>query len=85
MVTDAICRACDDLLNGSLHDEFVVDVIQGGAGTSTNMNANEVLANVALEMMGKPKGDYHTIEPHDDLNMGQSTNDVYPTALKVAT
>ena len=62
----------------------MVDWYQGGAGTSTNMNANEVLANIALEMTGHQKGDYSIVEPHDDLNMSQSTNDSYPTAIKVA-
>src|SRR6187402_2738129 len=81
---DAIEKACQDVINGKYHDQFLTDLYQGGAGTSANMNANEVLANVALEIMGKPKGDYHSIEPHDDLNMGQSTNDVYPTAIHVA-
>jgi aspartate ammonia-lyase len=81
---DAIVAACDEILAGKLHDQFVVDMIQGGAGTSTNMNANEVLANVALELSGHQKGDYSVIEPHDDLNMSQSTNDSYPTAIKVA-
>ena len=82
-VTDAICRACDDLLNGSLHDEFVVDVIQGGAGTSTNMNANEVIANRALELLGYEKGRYDIIHPLNHVNMSQSTNDVYPTSLRL--
>jgi aspartate ammonia-lyase len=81
---DAIEKACNAVLAGKYRDQFVVDYYQGGAGTSTNMNANEVLANIALELTGHPKGDYHTIEPHDDLNMSQSTNDSYPTALKVA-
>jgi aspartate ammonia-lyase len=80
----AIEKATDAVLKGQYRDQFVVDWYQGGAGTSTNMNANEVLANVALELTGHPKGDYHTVEPHDDLNMSQSTNDSYPTALKVA-
>lgn len=80
----AIEKATDALLNGRYYDQFTVDWYQGGAGTSTNMNANEVLANVALEMTGHNKGDYKVIEPHDDLNMSQSTNDSYPTALKVA-
>ena len=83
MVTDAICRACDDLLNGSLHDEFVVDVIQGGAGTSTNMNANEVIANRALELLGYEKGQYDIIHPLNHVNMSQSTNDVYPHLLRL--
>jgi aspartate ammonia-lyase len=81
---DAIEKACDAVLKGKYHDQFKVDFYQGGAGTSTNMNANEVLANVGLELTGHKKGDYHTVEPHDDLNMSQSTNDSYPTALKVA-
>lgn len=66
------------------HDHFVVDVMQGGAGTSTNMNANEVIANVALEIMGKPRGDYAALHPNDHVNMAQSTNDAYPTALRLA-
>ncbi len=77
-------KACQAVMDGKYLDQFSVDVYQGGAGTSTNMNANEVLANVALETMGLPKGRYDKIEPHDDLNMSQSTNDFYPTALKVA-
>jgi aspartate ammonia-lyase len=77
-------KAANAVLNGNYKDQFVVDWYQGGAGTSTNMNANEVLANIGLELDGHPKGDYHTLEPHDDLNMSQSTNDSYPTAIKVA-
>jgi len=80
---DAICRACDDILAGSLPDEFVVDVIQGGAGTSTNMNANEVIANRALELLGYEKGRYDILHPLNHVNMSQSTNDVYPTALRL--
>jgi aspartate ammonia-lyase len=80
----AIEKAAEAVLNGQYHDQFTVDWYQGGAGTSTNMNANEVLANIALEMSGHNKGDYKIIEPHDDLNMSQSTNDSYPTAIKVA-
>ncbi len=80
----AIEMACQALLDGKHHDQFKVDWYQGGAGTSTNMNANEVLANVALELSGHKKGEYQFIEPHDDLNMSQSTNDSYPTAIKVA-
>ena len=80
----AIEKAGQAVLDGKYHDQFTVDWYQGGAGTSTNMNANEVLANVALELTGHPKGDYKVVEPHDDLNMSQSTNDSYPTALKVA-
>src|SRR5437764_2820898 len=82
---DAIVKACEAIRGGRLHDQFVVDVIQGGAGTSTNMNANEVIANLALEMMGHGKGEYDVLHPNEHVNMSQSTNDVYPTALKVAT
>ena len=82
---EAIVGACSDILEGQLHDQFVVDVIQGGAGTSTNMNANEVIANRALQRMGHVKGDYQFVHPINDVNMSQSTNDVYPTALRVAT
>jgi aspartate ammonia-lyase len=81
---DAITKACNAVLQGKYHDQFVVDYYQGGAGTSTNMNANEVLANVGLELTGHKKGEYKILDPHDDLNMSQSTNDSYPTALKVA-
>ena len=81
---DAIIRACDDILAGELHDQFVVDIIQGGAGTSTNMNANEVIANRALEILGHPRGAYKEIHPLEHVNMSQSTNDVYPTAIKIA-
>jgi len=80
----AIVQACDDLIGGALHEQFVVDVIQGGAGTSTNMNANEVIANRALEHMGLAKGRYDVLHPNDHVNASQSTNDVYPTALRVA-
>src|SRR6187431_946188 len=81
---EAIEKACQAVIDGKYHDQFLTDMYQGGAGTSANMNANEVLANIALEMMGKKKGEYNIIEPHDDLNMGQSTNDVYPTTIHVA-
>jgi aspartate ammonia-lyase len=81
---DAIEKACQAVIDGKYHDQFLTDLYQGGAGTSANMNANEVLANIALEMGGHKKGEYQFIEPHDDLNMGQSTNDVYPTAIHVA-
>ncbi|HTQ65552.1 MAG TPA: aspartate ammonia-lyase [Puia sp.] len=81
---DAIEKACRAVMDGKYHDQFLTDLYQGGAGTSANMNANEVLANIALEMSGHKKGEYQFIEPHDDLNMGQSTNDVYPTAIHVA-
>lgn len=81
----AIERACELISRKNLyHDQFVVDAIQGGAGTSTNMNANEVIANVALEIMGKEKADYAALHPNDDVNMAQSTNDAYPTALRLA-
>jgi len=80
----AIEKACQAVIDGKYHDQFLTDLYQGGAGTSANMNSCEVLANIALEMMGKKKGEYQFIEPHDDLNMGQSTNDVYPTAIHVA-
>lgn len=83
--TDAIVAACREVIDGQLHDQFVVDVIQGGAGTSTNMNANEVIANRALEILGKARGDYKALHPNEHVNMSQSTNDVYPTALKLAT
>ncbi len=81
---DAIVRACKEIRAGELHDQFVVDVIQGGAGTSTNMNANEVIANRALEHLGHRRGEYQFLHPNEHVNMSQSTNDVYPTALKVA-
>ncbi len=76
--------ACIEIRAGALHDQFVVDQIQGGAGTSTNMNANEVIANRALELLGATRGDYGRLHPNEHVNMGQSTNDVYPTALKIA-
>ena len=82
---DAITAACDDVIAGKLPDAaFPVDVLQGGAGTSTNMNMNEVLANRALEHLGKPRGTYSVIHPNDDVNLSQSTNDVYPTAVRLA-
>lgn len=81
---DMIEKACKAVMDGKYHDQFLVDLYQGGAGTSANMNANEVLANIGLEMGGHKKGEYQFLEPHDDLNMGQSTNDVYPTAIHVA-
>ena len=76
----AIEKATAAVREGKYHDQFLVDWYQGGAGTSTNMNANEVLANVGLELTGHKKGEYQFLEPHDDLNMSQSTNDSYPTA-----
>jgi aspartate ammonia-lyase len=83
-IADAIVAAARDIREGQLHDQFVVDVIQGGAGTSTNMNANEVVANRALEILGHGRGDYNWLHPNEHVNMSQSTNDVYPTALKLA-
>jgi aspartate ammonia-lyase len=80
----AICEACDELLAGKLHDQFPVDMFQGGAGTSTNMNANEVIANRGLEIMGHKKGEYDYLHPNDHVNCSQSTNDAYPTAIKLA-
>ncbi len=82
--TEAIVSACEMLRDGEYHDQFPVDVIQGGAGTSTNMNANEVIANLALEVVGRVKGDYAWLHPNEHVNLSQSTNDVYPTALKLS-
>ncbi|MBP5548419.1 MAG: aspartate ammonia-lyase [Bacteroidales bacterium] len=81
---DAIIKACDRLINGEFHDQFPIDMIQGGAGTSTNMAANEVIANIALEEMGFPKGDYEHCSPNDVVNASQSTNDAYPCAIHIA-
>ncbi len=83
-IADAIAAACAEIRGGALHDEFVVDVIQGGAGTSTNMNANEVIANRALELLGHAKGDYARVHPNEHVNLSQSTNDAYPTAVNIA-
>lgn len=83
-ITDAIVQACDEIINGKLHSHFVVDMIQGGAGTSTNMNANEVIANRALEILGYEKGDYKYCHPNNHVNLSQSTNDAYPTSVKIA-
>lgn len=80
---EAIVYACERIIAGEYHDQFVVDMIQGGAGTSTNMNANEVIANIALEYMGHNKGEYQYLNPNNDVNMAQSTNDAYPTALRL--
>jgi aspartate ammonia-lyase len=80
----AIVSAADQILNAALYGDFVVDVFQAGAGTSHNMNANEVLANRAIEILGGPKGEYKLVSPHDHVNMGQSTNDTYPTFIRVA-
>jgi len=83
-VANAIVGACDRLIAGEMCDQFVTDFIQGGAGTSTNMNANEVIANMALESLGHKKGEYQHVSPNDHVNFGQSTNDVYPTAFRLA-
>jgi aspartate ammonia-lyase len=83
-IADAIARACDRLIAGEMREQFVTDFIQGGAGTSTNMNANEVIANLALELLGHNKGEYQYVSPNDHVNFGQSTNDVYPTAFRLA-
>ncbi len=83
-IADAICYACDEIIKGKFHRHFVVDMIQGGAGTSTNMNANEVIANRALEILGYQKGEYQYCSPNDHVNLSQSTNDVYPTSIKIA-
>ena len=83
-IADAVCAACDEIIAGNLRNQFVVDMIQGGAGTSTNMNANEVIANRALEILGHSRGEYDFIHPNTHVNMSQSTNDVYPTAIRLA-
>lgn len=83
-LANAIAKACAEIREGALHDHFIVDFIQGGAGTSANMNANEVIANRALELLGHERGDYKSLHPNEHVNMGQSTNDVYPSALKIA-
>jgi aspartate ammonia-lyase len=84
LVEGAIVTACDEIAAGSLHDQFITDTFQGGAGTSMNMNANEVIANRAIEILGGEKGDYHLVHPLDHVNLSQSTNDVVPTAVKLA-
>ena len=81
----AIVQACDEIIEGKFHEDFIVDPIQGGAGTSLNMNANEVIANRAIEILGGKKGDYTIVNPNDDVNCGQSTNDVIPTAGKMTS
>ena len=81
---EAICKACDEVVAGKFDDQFPVDVFQGGAGTSCNMNANEVIANRALEIMGHKKGEYQYCHPNNDVNCSQSTNDAYPTAIRIA-
>ena len=84
-IGEAIVQASDEIIHGSLHEQFIVDPIQGGAGTSVNMNANEVIANRALEILGKEKGDYDVVHPNIHVNMAQSTNDAFPTAIHIAT
>lgn len=84
-IASAIIKACDKILDGKYHEYFIVDPIQGGAGTSMNMNANEVIANIAIEFLGGQKGDYSIVHPNDHVNCGQSTNDVIPTAGKITT
>jgi aspartate ammonia-lyase len=83
-VTDAIVQACREIISGKYHGHFVVDMMQGGAGTSANMNANEVIANRALEILGHERGEYNYCHPNNHVNLSQSTNDVYPTAIKIA-
>jgi aspartate ammonia-lyase len=83
-IADAIIAACDEILSGALREYFVVDCMQGGAGTSANMNVNEVIANRAIELLGGRKGDYHLVHPLDHVNLHQSTNDVFPTAVRLA-
>lgn len=83
-ISTAIVKACDDVLDNQYKDQFVLTAYQGGAGTSTNMNVNEVLANIAIEYLGGVKGDYDLVNPLDHVNMCQSTNDVYPTAIRIA-
>ena len=83
-IADAIIRACEELRAGKLEEQFVVDMVQGGAGTSTNMNANEVIANRALELLGHEKGEYQFCHPNNHVNLSQSTNDAYPTAVRIA-
>lgn len=83
-VAGAVCQACRELIDGKMHENFPIDMMQGGAGTSVNMNANEVIANRALEIMEHKKGEYQYCYPNDHVNCGQSTNDVYPTAIRLA-
>jgi aspartate ammonia-lyase len=84
-ISEAIDKASQEIIDGHWHGHFLVDMVQGGAGTSTNMNANEVIANRALELLGRTRGDYAACHPNDHVNLGQSTNDVYPTAVRLAT
>src|SRR3954453_17877596 len=83
-IADAIITAADEILGGAMRDQFIVDVYQAGAGTSHNMNANEVLANRAAEILGEPRGSYERVHPNDHVNMGQSRNDVFPAATRLA-
>ena len=83
-IAQAIVKACDEILAGNLLDEFLVEAINSGAGTAFNMNTNEVIANRALEILGKTKGEYEIISPNDHVNMSQSSNDTFPTAMHVA-
>src|SRR6476661_8166451 len=82
-ILTAIEGAAQEIIDGKLHDQFQLDVLQGGAGTSTNMNANEVIANRGLELMGKKKGEYKFLDPHDHVNRSQSTNDSYPSSIHI--
>ena len=84
-IKEAICQASEEIINGQFHDQFICDPIQGGAGTTANMNANEVIANRAIEILGGEKGDYSIVHPNDHVNRAQSTNDVIPTAAKMTT
>ncbi|WP_242929548.1 aspartate ammonia-lyase [Pontibacter vulgaris] len=84
VIADAICKACDELIAGNYLDQFVTDMIQGGAGTSVNMNVNEVIANIGLELLGHKKGEYQYLHPNNHVNFSQSTNDAYPTAFRLA-
>ena len=84
IINKNIAIACDEIVEGKMHDQFPTDMIQGGAGTSMNMNANEVIANRALELMGHQKGEYQFCSPNDHVNLSQSTNDAYPTAIRIA-
>lgn len=83
-VAEAIYIACNEIMENKLFESFIVDLVQGGAGTSTNMNVNEVIANRTLEILGRKKGEYNIVNPNDHVNLSQSTNDVYPTAMKIA-
>ena len=84
-IAGAIVKACDEIISGKLSDQFIVDIFQAGAGTSTNMNVNEVIANRALEILGKKKGDYSLVHPNDHVNMSQSTNDTYPACIRISS